>query len=209
MARILFPIFWNLITNLLSLTMPQGELGDTTITPILSEAVIMPLWLSTDHNYISLHASCPMASCDWFGFLFHFHVWRATTRKYWLSNLIWIIRWCGIWVNDRDNKDIDDLGMERQPWVFHKFVPRPSLKALFNMFSLLKIWAVCPYMLSVSLIRCKNEALKNLHLKSTIKCFKQVKIDIWLDYLYSFLPIDCCVGINGEPDHLLSGDIQS
>ena len=28
----------------------------------------------------------------------------------------------------------------------------------------------------VSLIRCKNEALKKLHLKSTIKCFK-VKID--------------------------------
>ena len=89
-------------------------------------------WFSTDHNYISLHASCPMASCDWFGFLFHFHAWKATTRKYWLSNLIWIIQWCGIRVNDGDNKDIDDLGMERQPWVFHKIVPRPSLKALFN-----------------------------------------------------------------------------
>ena len=28
------------------------------------------------------------------------------------------------------------------------------------MLSLLKIWATCPYTLSVSLIRCKNEALK-------------------------------------------------
>ena len=26
---------------------------------------------------------------------------------------------------------------------------------------------------------------------------------------YSFLPIDCCVRINGEPDRLFSGDIQS
>ena len=48
------------------------------------------------------------------------------------------------------------------------------LKALFNnVFTFKK----CPYMLSVSLIKCKNEALKKLHLKSTIKCFKEVKID--------------------------------
>ena len=55
-------------------------------------------------------------------------------------------------------------------------------------FSLLKNSAACPYMLSVSLIRCKNEALKNLHLKSTIKCFKEVKIDKWPDLSYQFLP---------------------
>ena len=30
-------------------------------------------------------------------------------------------------------------------------------------------------MLSVSLMRCKNEALKKLHLKSTIKCFTKRK----------------------------------
>ena len=48
-------------------------------------------------------------------------------------------------------------------------------------------------MLSVSLIRCKNEALKNLHLKS-----KEVKIDNGPDLTYSFLPIDCCVRINGK-----------
>ena len=30
-------------------------------------------------------------------------------------------------------------------------------------------------MQSVSLMRCKNEVLKKLHLKSTIKCFKEVK----------------------------------
>ena len=72
-----------------------------------------------------------------------------------------------------------------------------------------KIWAAWPYMHSVSLIRCKNEALKKLHLKSTIKCFKEVKIDKWLDLSYSFLPIDCSVRIIGKLDRLFSGDIQS
>ena len=33
--------------------------------------------------------------------------------------------------------------------------------------------------LSVSLIRWTNEALKKLHVKSIIKCFKEVKIEIW------------------------------
>ena len=36
-------------------------------------------------------------------------------------------------------------------------------------------------MLSVSLVRCKNEALKKLYFKSIIKCFKRVKIDKWPD----------------------------
>ena len=31
-------------------------------------------------------------------------------------------------------------------------------------------------MVSVSLVRCKNEALKELYFKSIIKCFKRVKI---------------------------------
>ena len=31
-----------------------------------------------------------------------------------------------------------------------------------------------------------------------------MKLDKWLDLSYSFLPIDCCVRINGEPDHLFS-----
>ena len=53
----------------------------------------------------------------------------------------------------------------------------------------------------------KYEALKKLHLKSTFKCFKEVKIDKWPDLSYSFLPIDCCVRINGAPDRLFSGDI--
>ena len=70
------------------------------------------------------------------------------------------------------------------------------------MFSLLKIWAAWPYMLSVSLVRCKNEALRNMYFKSIIKCFKRVKIDKWPDSPYSFPPIDCCVRINGEPDRL-------
>ena len=46
---------------------------------------------------------------------------------------------------------------------------------------------------------CKNEALKKMHLKR--------QSDRGLSY--SFLPIDCCVKINGKPDHLFSGDIQS
>ena len=66
------------------------------------------------------------------------------------------------------------------------------------------------YMLSVSLVRCKNEALKKkLYFKSIIKCFKTVQIDKWSDSPYSFPPIDYCVRINGEPDRLFSGDIQS
>ena len=56
-----------------------------------------------------------------------------------------------------------------------------------------------------------SPAKAQLHCKSTlIKCFKGVKIDKWTDIsLYSFLPVDCCVRINGEPDRLFSGDIQS
>ena len=49
---------------------------------------------------------------------------------------------------------------------------------------------------------------EKLHLKSTIKCFREVKIDKWPDLSYSFLPIDCCVRINGKLDRLFSG-IQS
>ena len=55
----------------------------------------------------------------------------------------------------------------------------------------------------------KMKPWKQKHLKSTIKCFKEVKIDKWLDLSYSLLPTDCCVRINGKPDGLFSGDIQS
>ena len=42
----------------------------------------------------------------------------------------------------------------------------------------------CSYMLSLSLIRSKNKALKKLHFKSIIKCFKEVRrIENWLDLL--------------------------
>ena len=50
---------------------------------------------------------------------------------------------------------------------------------------------------------------KKLHLKSTIKGFKRVKIDKWPDLPYSFPPIDCCVRINVKPDCFLNADIQS
>ena len=36
---------------------------------------------------------------------------------------------------------------------------------------------------------------EQMHLKSTIMCFKEVKIDKWLHLSYSFLPIDCCVSL--------------
>ena len=35
--------------------------------------------------------------------------------------------------------------------------------------TLKKIWAAWPYMLSVSLIRCKNEAWKKMYINSIIK----------------------------------------
>ena len=62
-----------------------------------------------------------------------------------------------------------------------------------------------------ALVRCKNEALKKIVLQkaSLSACFKRVKIDKWPDSPYSFPPIDYCVRINGEPDRLFSGDIQS
>ena len=49
------------------------------------------------------------------------------------------------------------------------------LKALFNNVFTLKIWAACPYMLSVSLIKCENEALKK-QTPHKHHCFKEVKI---------------------------------
>ena len=71
------------------------------------------------------------------------------------------------------------------------------------MFSLLKNLS-CKSLHAISVFKCKNEALKNhnffhlrmlaqrhdsnLHLKSTSKCFKEVKIDKWTDLSYSFLP---------------------
>ena len=51
---------------------------------------------------------------------------------------------------------------------------------------------------------------KNCTSKAPLSALKKkVKIDKWPDLYYSFLPIDCCVRINGEPDHLFSGDIHS
>ena len=76
----------------------------------------------------------------------------------------------------------------------------------FALKKLLKNWAALPYILSVSVIRCKNEAVKKLHFKSIIKCFKRVKTDKWPDLPYSFPTRDCCVRINHKPDSLLHGD---
>ena len=74
----------------------------------------------------------------------------------------------------------------------------------------LSFWATCPYMLSVSLIRCKNEALKkNCTSKAPLSASKKVKICKWPEIPYSFLSIDGCAKINGLPDRLFSGDIQS
>ena len=86
-----------------------------------------------------------------------------------------------------------------------------TLKALFNnaASALKQIWAAWPYMLPVSMIRCKNEALKILHFKNIFKCFKEVNIDKWPDLPYPFPLIYCCVRMNHKPDGLLNSDIQS
>ena len=64
-------------------------------------------------------------------------------------------------------------------------------------------------MLSVSVIGCKNEALKNLPFKSiNISASKSENMQVtWNTILIS--PIDCSVRINHAPDGLLNGDIQS
>ena len=83
------------------------------------------------------------------------------------------------------------------------------LKALFNnVFTLKNLSYMSLHAISV-FDKCKHEGLKKLQLKSTIKCFKKVKICKWPEIPYTFLPIDCCVRINGLPDCLFSGDIQS
>ena len=97
-------------------------------------------------------------------------------------------------------------------WIISKNtkIDEITLKALFNnVFTLKNLSCMTLHAIRLSLVRCKNEALKKLHLKSIIKCFKRVKIDKWPDSPYSFSPIDYCVRINGEPDRLFSGDIQS
>ena len=50
-----------------------------------------------------------------------------------------------------------------------------NLKALFNNVFTLKIWAAWPYMLSVSLVRCKNEALKMCTSKASLSASKEWK----------------------------------
>ena len=69
-----------------------------------------------------------------------------------------------------------------------------ELKALFSNVSSELYGPTCYQCL------CKNEALKKLHLKSTIKCFKEVKIDKWPDLSDSFSLVDCCVRINHKYD---------
>ena len=56
----------------------------------------------------------------------------------------------------------------------------------------------------------KMKLWQKLHLKSTIhSVLQKAKIGKWPEIPYSFLPIDCCGRINGLPDRLFSGDIQS
>ena len=60
-------------------------------------------------------------------------------------------------------------------------------------------------MLSVSLVRCKNEALKILYFKSIIKCFNRVKIDKWPDSPCTHFPHSLyCVRRNALPARLFS-----
>ena len=83
------------------------------------------------------------------------------------------------------------LGQWQCLWSFH-ITAGQRLRHCWTMVLLVKIWATWPYMLSVSLIRCKNEALRRIELQNrtskVIKCFKEVKIEKWLALLYSFSP---------------------
>ena len=67
------------------------------------------------------------------------------------------------------------------------------LKALFNYVFTFKNLSCMSLHAIIFFIRCTNEALEKLYLKSTSKVFKEVKIDKWPDLSCSFLPIDCCV----------------
>ena len=58
-------------------------------------------------------------------------------------------------------------------------------------------------MISVSLIRCKNEALKNCTVLQRSKNIQVTGLAILI------FPIDCCVRINHRSDGLFNGDIQS
>ena len=67
--------------------------------------------------------------------------------------------------DDEEEEELDDPSL--LPWLDVPDVDGPPekkmLKALFNnVFTLKKIWAACPYILSVSLIRRTNEALKKI-----------------------------------------------
>ena len=55
-------------------------------------------------------------------------------------------------------------------------------------------------MLSMSLIRCKNEAMKKLHFKSIIKCFQMIENTQVTGFTMHISPIDCCVRINHKSD---------
>ena len=64
-------------------------------------------------------------------------------------------------------------------------------------------------MLSVSMITCKNEALKKIAPQEHHLVLKKSEnMQVTRNTILIF-PIDCCVRINGLPDRLFSGDIQS
>ena len=80
------------------------------------------------------------------------------------------------------------------------------LKALFNsVFTLKNLSCMSSYAISVFDKVYKESPEKKLHLKRS----ENRQVIGFILGLYSFLPIDCCVRINGEPDGLFSGDIQS
>ena len=55
----------------------------------------------------------------------------------------------------------------------------------------------------------KTETLKNLHLKSIIKCFNNLSKNMQVTTNTILIsPIDCSGRINGDPDCLFNGDIH-
>ena len=98
--------------------------------------------------------------------------------------------------NDDDNCSkmwIKEILIASLIWLTKKFLHTSNcllqyLKALLNNVFTLKIWAACPYMLSASLIRCTNEALKKCTSKPPLSASKKWKWTNDQIYLTHFSP---------------------
>ena len=85
-----------------------------------------------------------------------------------------------------------------------------GINALFNNVFTLKQSELHGPTCSYQCLWCKNEVLKKIVTsKASLSASKEWKYTTDQIHHLLFSPIDYCVGINGEPDRLFSGDIQS